>query len=462
MLLRLFQLELRLLARERAAWVLLGLFAVTLAGGLWNGARLAKRQQAVTAELTQTSEQFMSQVRQAVAQQAVDPRAVAQGGQLAALPPAPLPWLAIGQSDLSPGHQTLSLWKLQGPADTHAELENPSVLLTGRLDLAFALVWLFPLFLLALTYDLLAGDREAGTLRLACAQGVAPGRWLAIRALTRALPVLALAGLATLVVGAGGAGESFSRLILALAFVLAYGLFWVALAAAVNVAARTAAGSAAALGAAWVVLVLVAPTLLNVAVETLHPTPSRPELVAAARRASGDAEKRGGDVLQSFYRDHPELAPPGQQADLAAQLLAVQTEVGRAIEPVQRRFHDQLARQQATVGRWRLASPAIAAYETLTDLAGTGYWRNRAFREQVEEFKGTVSGFFGPKIHRRESLTQADVERLPRFNFREEPAAAWRGRVGLSLAGVLAATALLGGWVWLRLRPSPLGRLAAS
>ena len=99
---RLFLLELRLLARERAAWVLCAWFGVALAWGLWNGARLHARQQAFTAELRQASEQFHGQVQQALAQQPLDPRAVARGGSLALLPAAPLPWLAIGQTDIAP------------------------------------------------------------------------------------------------------------------------------------------------------------------------------------------------------------------------------------------------------------------------------------------------------------------------------------------------------------------------
>jgi len=458
----LFRLELRLRARERAAWVLLAMFAASLAYGLWNGARVAQNHRETAIGLTKDSDEFLSQVRQALGQQAIDPKAVAGRGSVAVLTPAPLPLLAIGQSDLSPGHESVVLWRLAAPADTRAELENPSHLLAGRFDLAFVLIWLFPLFLLALLYDLMAGDRESGTLRLALAQGISPGRWMAHRALARALPVLALAALATLIAGFFvGSGGTFTRVALALAVVLAYGLFWAALAVAVNAVARSAAGAATALGAAWVLLVLVAPTLLNVVVESLHPTPSRPELIAAGRQASGDAEKRGGELLNSFYRDHPELAPSGQQADFAAQHLTVQSEVGRALDPVREKFDRQLALQQADVGRWRFVSPAIAAHEALTDLAGTGYWRHRAFREQVNDFKKTVADFYTPKIHRRETLTLPDYERLPRFAFREEPAGVWLGRVGAGLAGMLALTGLLGAWTWRRLRPAKLGALAA-
>ncbi len=458
----LFRLELRLLARERAAWVMLVLFAAALAYGLWNGSALARRHREIATALTQDAEQFQTQLRNHLAQQAVDPKAIAGRGTTAVLPPAPLPLLASGQSDLSPGHESVVLWKLAAPADSRSELENPSHLMAGRFDLAFVLVWLYPLFLLALVYDLMAGDREAGTLRLALAQGVTPCRWMARRALARALPMLTLATLATLAAGFfGGAGDTAARLVLALAVVLAYGLFWIALAVAVNAVARSAAGAATGLGAAWVLLVLVVPTLLNVTVETLYPTPSRPELVAAGRKASGEAEKRGGELLNSFYRDHPEMAPAGQQADFAAQHLTVQTEVGRAVEPVRQKFDAQLARQQTAVGQWRFLSPAIAAHEALTDLAGTGYWRHRAFREQVDGLRQSVSAFFTPRIHKRELITADDLDKLPRFEFREELPGVWMGRVLASLAGMLALAGALGVLAWRALRPARLGLLSA-
>lgn len=450
------KLELRLLTRDRGAWILIAVFAGALIYGLWNGARVAKQQRETAIAIGKETLAFRDQVHQALRQQAIDPKAVAGRGATAVLAPAPLPWLAIGQSDLTPGHENVVLWRLATPGDDRAELDNPTHLLAGSFDLAFVLVWLYPLCLLALLYDLLARDRESGTLRLGLAQGVTAQRWLWHRALARALPILALALLATLATALGVGWGGNLRLSFALLIVVAYGVFWIVLAAAVNAVARNAAAAAASLGSAWVVIVLIAPTLLNVIVESLYPTPSRPELVAAARRASGDAEQRGGDLLNSFYRDHPELAPPGQQADLAAQHLTVQEEVSRAIEPVRERFDQQLARQQAAVSRWRFLSPAITMQEALTDLAGTGYWRYRNFREQVEEFKQTVADFYAPKIHRRQALTASDADALPRFSFREERASAWLGRATAGCAGMLALAGLLWVWTQRRLRPTQL------
>lgn len=449
---RILRLELGMLWRERSTWALLALFSFSLLYGLWTGARMAERQKELHTRLALEESSYYVQVEQALASQMLDPRALAGRAALAFLPPAPLPLLAIGQSDLKPSYEFVSLWNPQSTG-FRAELENPALLQSGRFDLAFVLVWLFPLILLALVYDLVAGDRESGTLRMALAQGVAPWRWMLGRALVRSAPVLALALLAVLASsGLSGASASALDICFAALLVLAYGLFWIALALWVNTLARNAAAAAAALGAAWVLFVLVMPTLLNLAVESLHPTPSRPELVASARRASGEAERRGVELLTSFYDLHPELAPPGMRADRAQQILTVQDEVQRAVDPVVARFDEQLARQQAAVGTWRVVSPAIAVQEALTDLAGTGYWRYHAFREQVKQLRREVADFYGPRIHRNEPIRRADLERLPRFAFREEAAGVRLGRVGSAVLLVLVLALSFGAWSWARSR----------
>jgi ABC-2 type transport system permease protein len=456
----LFVLEIRLLARERAAWVLVALFAASLTYGIWNGSQVAQHNRETATSLVENVETVHEKLGERIATQPMDPRELFRANFFAVLPPAPLAVLATGQSDLSPGHESVFVGKLNAPADSRSELENPSHLLAGRFDLAFVLVWLYPLFLLALVYDLMAGDRETGTLRLALSQGVAPFGWMARRAVARALPVLILALLATIVAGAlSGSNETGTRLALALAVVLVYGLFWMALAAAVNTVSSSAASAATALGAGWVALVLVAPTLLNVAVETLHPTPSRPELVAVARQASSAAEKQARELVDSFYQEHPELAPPGKQANAYAQHLTVQEEVGKSIEPVQHKFDEQLKQQQSAIGRWRFVSPAIAIHEALTDLAGTGYWRHRAFRDQALAFKRQIYDFVSPKFHRWEAVTQKDYDAWPRFAFQEEPDDAWSSRVATGLAGILGLAIALGAWTRWNLRVARLGRM---
>lgn len=452
-----FVLELKLFFGERTSVLLCVVLGALLFHAHRNGQAAQERAHEQASELRRAEAEWGEQVQSVLAVQAVDPRQIAQRPSLAVLPPAPLATLAVGQSDLLPAHAEVSVFRAETPSAARTELENPSRLLAGRFDLAFVLIWLFPLLLLAAVHDLCAGDRESGTLRMVLAQGTSPRAWLLRRALARGLPLIALAALATLFTGEqGDAREADERAGHAARVVVAYGLFWLALAALVNTFARSAATAATALGACWVLFVLVLPTLLNLAVESLHPSPSRAELVAEARAASSEAEKRGLELVSSFYKDHPELAPPGLQADMLSRFLAVQDEVGRAMAPVKQRFDEALREQQGVVERWRFLSPAIAAHEALTDLAGTGYWRYRAFEQQVAEFKQRVLAFYEPKFHRREPLQKADLPHIPSFTFVEEPRASWATRVNLGLAGILALALLAALVAGARLSPTRL------
>lgn len=457
----LFQLEWRLLFRERSVLVLLALFTIVLGYAISNGLSLAEAQRKEADALSAEAAQFDRQVRATLERQALDPRQAMGAGHLALLPPPEFAALSGGQADLLPSHERVILWRTEDPSDAKIGIANPTRLLTGRFDLAFVLIWLFPLFLLALIYDLCAGDRESGTLRLALSRGIGAWKLLGVRALARGTPMIALAiGGVLFAALLSGSGISVGVLV-AMGIVLAYGLFWCAVSMLANCFVRSAAAAATVAGAAWVVMVLVIPTLLNVVVESAHPMPSRAQLVAKLREASGDAERRSNELINTFYKDHPELAPPGMQADMLQRRLAVQEEIGRAMDPIYKEFDTELADQQQVVERWRFASPAIAAFEALSDLAGTGYWRHRSYREQVASFKDSVFEFYSPKFHKRQPLVKADAPNIPRFEFVEENPQAVRGRTLTALLGILGLALLCMAPCALRLSRGASGRLVS-
>ena len=106
---------------------------------------------------------------------------------------------------------------------------------------------------------------------------------------------------------AGGAGSATLWWAL---LVGAYALFWFALVVAVNAFGASSATNAMVLVIAWVLLVLVAPVLLNLAVTQASPAPSRTELASATRVRP--ARKRHQDLLwpetSTWGSAHPRAA----------------------------------------------------------------------------------------------------------------------------------------------------------
>jgi ABC-2 type transport system permease protein len=469
MIFTLFRWELRALVRDPACWAALLLALAALAFALANGALWRAHLDRVQASAAATDHAARTAAATLAAELEAgpaadvpawrDPRNAATYAQRlmapsATLPATPLAALTVGQSDLLPSVLPLSL--STHPALTgNTEPENPRRLLLGRFDVSFVIVHLAPLFIIALTYALLAGERERGTLALLLAQPLSLRTLVAGRLgprLALALLLLGALALAFLLTAPAGGG---ARLALWLAVAAAYGAFWFALALAVAVRPGSAARHALVLAGLWLAFVVLAPAAINLAVKSLHPMPSRVDLVLAMRSATDAASGERSRVLAAYYEDHPELAPADATAGIDFNVLrfALTERVERDLAPVLERYDVQLARQQTLVGRLGLLSPALLAHTALADAAGTGLPRHRDFLQQTSAHLGELRAFFTPRIARRELFTAYDE--VPVFRHTEEPFATMLRHVAPALLGLLAATLGLGLWSVRSLRRYP-------
>ncbi|WP_394825616.1 DUF3526 domain-containing protein [Pendulispora albinea] len=326
------------------------------------------------------------------------------------------------------GAKVVSVSTLGGALDRSMnDIDNPRLAGIGSFDLAFVVVVLLPLFILALTFDVVTRDRESGALRLLLAQGTHAVRIYVRRALVRTLPLILIA-VATLVLSAAAASASPSGfaapvdLALAAFAIGVYALFWIGVAFAVQGLVRTSAAGGLAALAAWLVLVVIAPVALAALVDARVPIPSRIERTILVREATRRASLEGSGLLARYYEDHPELSHDGVRADpndFYARQVAVSERVRAARAPVEARYRTALAEQRRLVGCLSAASPVVVLDRLLDDLAGTSRERSDAFVEQVTEFQSRFAAYFDTKVARREALTAESLAQRPTFTFRD-------------------------------------------
>lgn len=475
MIARICRHEWKTLAADPALWVVAAAFVAAIGYGVWNGARwVAFQASAVATAEAEESERHATMQAQVVSLEAGqgtvspfrDPRSPANaGGRLAvryaALPPAPLAALAVGQSDLLPSYFRISTDARDTVLAT-TEIENPQRLRVGRFDLAFVLIFFYPILILALCYNSLSAEQEQGTLALTLSQPVSLATLLSAKTLLRALllvGIVVVATLAALVIGGVdvSAAGALPRLLLWVVAVVAYGAFWFALAMLVASLGLRSAANATVLASAWLVLVVILPAVFNLTAATVFPVPSRMELVQAVRVASDDANAAGAKLLAGYYEDHPELATgDAAQAmtDFNVIRVAVNDDVERRVRPVVERYEAQLASQQRLVDRLRFVSPAVLMQSALNDVSGTGHGRHQAFVAQVDQYHAAWRGFFTPLIFQKARFL--DYATAPRFTYIEERAATVAGRVWPSVLGLLLPAVAIG-WVALaRLKQFPV------
>ncbi len=328
----------------------------------------------------------------------------------------------------------------------------------GELTAAATLQGLIPLLILALTFNLVASEKDDGTLQMLLSNRVRLRKIVLGKVAARALIiflsaiVFSLAGFALSGAGIDGVG-AIPRLLLWVCAVTAYGAFWFALSVAINALGKSAATNALALAACYLAFVVVIPSLVNLGATTFYPVPSRIEFVNAMRAETQEANRKGSQLLGKYFEDHPELAKPQDtkspfsktgEDDFAMLSMAKDELVARQMKPLLERFDAQLNHQHQLVNRFRYVSPAILMQSLLYNITGVGVERYQHFLRQVDEYHQSWRRYFSPRVFEKRALTSGDLAGMPQFQFAEESVGAVIRRASWPGLAMVLLTTLIG------------------
>ena len=340
--------------------------------------------------------------------------------RIAAMQPDNLAIIATGQSDIYAHYVQPSLYGESFELN-YTELSNPVQLMFGTFDLAFVLIYLLPLIVIAFTYNILSSEREQGILQVIASQPISLYRWLLEKSLIR-FSLLSVILLTVLMVSLLLAGVSFTiapgKMLVFLGLTTGYVLFWFILACLINLRGQSSANNAVWLIACWIILVLLIPSSLNQMANSLYPVPSRARLINELRVVNALAEEKADELLENFLRDHPELAGFEGGSRGWQEYFASQDLIRKEIQPVLKDYEGKLQQQQQWVNKLRMISPALLLQSAFNELSGTSTRHYEDFRHQVADFSLTWRDYFLPKIFKGESFTLDMMNHLPAFQYR--------------------------------------------
>ena len=446
------RMEARRMLRGRWLLPLWLLFMLLCAYAAWNGAAWVEQRQATLGLILEDERDTHAKRRTQLAEEVTPENRSRYGGALyasamslrATLPPGELALLTVGQAEGYPMAATIFPFIASNTIfDRHtAGMKNPAVLAAGRFDLAFVIVWLLPLLVLAGSVDLFSAERERGMAPWLLSQPVAPAHLLAAKAAARALLLVLPMAAILVAVLAFGSGAGPVSLLLAGGLALLYALFWLLLALVVNLVARTTAQAALACLAAWLALVVLLPALALGAADLAAPPFSQAERANALR--AGALQARSELRAQQAASARPERVPaPDIPDSLRRRALEVERGeqlIGLALQP----YREQQGRRLAWLDGLRVASPAIALQDALERLAGSDAERALRFQRQAHGFLLEVRQLVGRYLEQDRLLTVADYDRgLPRFALREAAPAERLGALLFDAAVIVFAMAAL-------------------
>jgi ABC-2 type transport system permease protein len=346
------------------------------------------------------------------------------GAKYATLTPAKLAIISTGQSDLMPYYYKLTLSKRQALFHSE-ELENPQILYNGSFDVSFVIIFLLPLLIIGLTYNVVSSEREQGTLALLLAETMRFGDIIRLRYLFRYL-LLNLSFTMFIIVGLvffrTNIFDAFKDVAYLLLIIWAYSAFWFGLSFLINSFGKNSGYNAAVLTGVWLGLVLLVPTLVSVYVNRVHPMPSRLELITKTREVGDQLNKESAQSLNRFYEEHAEFRPDSSRFDAKdenVKRLFSRLSLEVALEKEIRKFEEIAAQRQATVNMYRFLSPAIFVQQSLNDASGTGTSRYNNFEKQVTTFHQTYRDYFAPLVYKQEKFTVSNLDKVPEYQYIE-------------------------------------------
>ena len=338
----------------------------------------------------------------------------------------PTPWagLALGQRDVNPYYIKLRLLGLQGQLYA-SENVNPSQALSGNFDLAFVLVYLFPLLVIALSFNMLSSEKEQGILTLLLAQPVRPGVVLGAKLAFRFGLVLGLAGLLSGIGLAWARVPLDGRVGLWLALTGLYCLFWLGVALLVTAWQRSSAFNAVALLGAWLLLLVLVPSLLQVYVSVARPLPHGIALTMQQREeihAGWDRPKAA--TMQRFFAAYPQYRDTAtiRERFVWRWYYAFQYLGDKSVAPLAAAYADGLRQRHDLAGRLDWLSPALAAQTSLQALAGTDLPAHLAFQQSATRYHDALRAFYYPFLFNKTPFTHAEYARVPTHTFTSPPA----------------------------------------
>jgi ABC-2 type transport system permease protein len=330
-------------------------------------------------------------------------------------PPAPLAFAALGMRDVSP--YILRVRALGLEAQIYdGDTFNPELALPGRFDFAFVLVFLAPLFVIALFHDLVSGEREAGRQRtLEALPKGGKALWRRRMALRLALLWSVLA--VPFAIAAVIEGVAIAHLLIILVLIAAYLLFWIALAAVISRLRWSSVANAATLAAAWLVLVLIVPTLANVAINQSIPVGQGAEIALAQREAVNHAWDIPHDVtMQRFYARHPKWADsPPLSGFHYKWYLAFHQNGDESVADRVRAYRTGLERRDAAARAIGWMLPSVGVQALLTRLARSDLAAQLAYQDRVRAYHAQLREFYYGYLFRDRPFGREDFDRAPQF-----------------------------------------------
>jgi ABC-2 type transport system permease protein len=433
-----YNLEIKLFLRSRSAWIGIAILLFTGIAALYFGKSFIADQQAVIEKA-------------AVLQQKNTSENVAHFGQDIGLffyhnkfSTANMPgqWAAFanGQRDVNPYLISVTMLALEGQLyDT--ELTNPVSMLLGNMDVSFVFLFLFPLVIIAFSYNLISEQRESGIWPLLKSQSdhLFQVIWRKFQ-----IRIGAIYATAILLMGISVWYLNLpldQTLALAFAMIVLYLAFWFAISFFIISLGKSSSYNASALVACWVVLCIVVPATLNLWLTQRFSVPEALQNVINQREGYHEKWDMPKEVtMKPFFEHYPQLKKypfPDDKTFSWFWYYGMQQMGDDQAKESRMAVEKKLIARQHFTNMAALFIPTIQTQLGINEMAGSDLDSHLDFQQAVRQYHEQIRLRFYPGIFQEKPISSTAVEKIPLKRFEAKKSYPYERLVSIILATVI-------------------------
>lgn len=312
------------------------------------------------------------------------------------------PWatFSIGLRDVNPFALKVKMLAIEGQL-YDSELTNPLTLLVGNLDASFIFIFLFPLLIIAFTYNIFSEEQETGVWNIVRTSSKSIVRSIACKLLMRLTVILFINFLvflaAMFALKLPVSLPTFQLLLV----VSLYVVFWFTVSGLVIALGKSSAFNATTLVSIWIFLAILYPGIANIVINNIILLPEAAETVIRQREgyhAKWDEPKK--PTLEKFYAVYPQYRkyPIPEDKYSPGWYHAMQFSGDLESAHSSEKLFEKLLKRQELSDRIGAFNPVVAAQQTLNKIANTDLNNHIRYLKSVKDHHRKIREYFYPFI----------------------------------------------------------------
>ncbi|MFD1605631.1 DUF3526 domain-containing protein [Flavobacterium artemisiae] len=327
----------------------------------------------------------------------------------------PINSLAIGQRDVNPSIQSVTIRGLEAQK-YDAELNNPNNLLSGNIDFSFVLIYLFPLLIIAFSYNIISEEKESGTWKIVATQSQNTFIYILKLFYIRILSLIALLSILLF------ASVLWLHIPLNQSFFVFYGLgilyilFWFAVCFFIVSLQKHSNFNAVILLTIWLFLIIILPAGINTYIVNKYKVPEALEVTLKQRNAYHEKwDTSKSETMEKFYQHYPQFRKYKLDENKEFEWLwyyAMQ-QMGDDESAVQsRELESKLEQRNLASQTIAMFIPTLHTQIQLNETAKSDLGNQLLFLKETKLFHEKIRLYFYPKIFEEMPVNKENWEKF--------------------------------------------------